>query len=203
MKRLRVSLVSLASLASLSFATLGLALSGGAVATLAACGGSGGSSSGTGGAGGTAAPLCFDYTGYDGTTPATSFATDVLPVFRTSCGLSASCHGTEGGHPLEQHYLGPKLKDPTPTPAQIQAIFDQNVGVASVENPDMKVVDPGHPETSFLMFKLDGVECDALTCAKQTKNACKDLMPLGNTTPMDADKREIVRRWIKQGAKND
>ena len=87
--------------------------------------------------------------------------------------------------------------------AEIQAIFDQNVGVASVENPDMKLVDPGHPEASFLMFKLDGVECDALTCAKQTKNACKDLMPLGNTKPMDADKREIVRRWIKQGAKND
>ena len=130
MKRLRLSLVSLASL---SFATLGLALSSGAVVTLAACGGSGGSSSGTGGAGGTEAPLCFDYTGYDGTTPTTSFAADVLPVFRTSCGLSSSCHGTEGGHPLEQHYLGPKLKDPDPTPAQIQALKDKGIIAASSE----------------------------------------------------------------------
>ncbi|MEO7328766.1 MAG: hypothetical protein ABI193_09330 [Minicystis sp.] len=198
MQRLRLSFVSLASF---SLASLSLALSGGAVASLTACGGSGGS--GTGGSGGAEAPLCFDYTGYDGTTPATTFVADVLPIFRLSCGLSASCHGTESGHPDDQHFLGPKTKDPTPTALQIQAIFDQNVGVSSLANPDMKIIDPGHPETSFLMFKLDGVQCDALTCATKAKNACKDLMPLGNTKPMDAAKRDIIRRWIKQGAMND
>ncbi|MFO0759699.1 MAG: hypothetical protein U0359_24635 [Byssovorax sp.] len=197
MTRPRLSLISLASAL---FASLGLALSGGAAATLTACGGSGGSSSTTG-TGGTEAPACFDYTGYDGTDPAVSFQTDVLPIFRTSCGLSASCHGTEQGHPEKQHYLGPKNADPAPTAAQIQAIFDQNVGVASVENPDMKIIEAGHPEESFLMYKLDGVGCDKLTCA--AKDTCEALMPQGNTKPMAADKRDAIRAWIKQGAKND
>jgi len=202
MQRLRLTLLSLASLSLGSLSLASLPVVGGAVVSLSACGGSGGGT-GSGGAGGAEAPLCFDYTGYDGTTPVTTFSADVLPIFRNSCGLSASCHGTEGGHPAKQHYLGPKLKDPAPTAAQIMAIFDQNVGVASVENPDMLLIDPGHPELSFLMFKLDGVECDALTCAKGAKNTCEDLMPLGNTKPMDASKRDTIRRWIKQGAKND
>jgi hypothetical protein len=198
MQRLRLSLVSFAS-----FTCLTLALSGSALVSLSACGGGSGGTGGGGGSGtgGSPEPACFDYTGYDGTTPAVSFKTDVLPIFRTSCGLSASCHGSESGHPADQHYLGPRNSDPDPTEAQIQAIFDQNVGVASVINPDMKIVDPGHPESSFLMFKLDGVKCETLTCA--AKSACKTLMPQGNTKPMDAGKRDTIRAWIKQGAKND
>jgi hypothetical protein len=192
--------LSFVSLASLSLLALGL--SAGSALSLTACGGGGSGGSGGGSTStGCSDPVCFDYSKFDGTTPVTTFQADVLPIFRNSCGLSSTCHGSEQSHPPDQHYLGPKNKDPAPTAAQIQAIFDQNVGKASVLNPDMPIIDPGKPENSFLMYKLDGVECDKLTCA--AKGTCDSLMPDGSTCPMEIEKRDVVRRWIAQGAKND
>ncbi|MFT3768622.1 MAG: hypothetical protein QM820_24515 [Minicystis sp.] len=198
-----------------------LALGAGLASSVTACGGSGGtggaggeigsggstSSSGTGGTTPTAA--CFDYTSFDATTPAVHFQADVLPILRLSCGLSQSCHGNENG-PGGQHYYGPKNSDPAPTAAQIQAIFDQSVDKPSVANPTMKVIAPGDPANSFMLYKLDGdpsakdkdaqVSCDKLACAAD--KTCLDAMPQGGPQ-LPADKRDTLRRWIAQGAKND
>jgi hypothetical protein len=167
------------------------------------CGGSGG---GTGGSGGSAAPGCFDYASFDGTMPAVSFQTDVLPIFRGSCGLSTSCHGSESGQ-NGQHYYGPKNSDGNVTADQIQAIFDQSVNQPAVANPSMNVITPGDPSKSFLMYKLDGdpdaadeVSCADLECAKD--KSCLSSMPQGGPQ-LPSDKRDIIRRWIAQGAKND
>lgn len=142
---------------------------------------------------------CFDYTTFDGTTPVVGFAADVLPIFQQSCSLSSSCHGNEagtGGKP----YMGTK-KDVVPTPQQIQLIFDQNVGAQSVKETDMSIVEPGDPERSFLMYKMDGVfDCPILECT--AKNACGTKMPQGGPT-LSQEQRDIVRLWIAQGAKND
>lgn len=173
---------------------------GGGGAASSASGGTGGSGAG-GGTGGSAEP-CFDYTDYDGTAPAVHFAADVLPIFRTSCGLSTSCHGSEIPPAPEQHFLGPKNSAGEVTPAQVQAIFDQVVNQPSVVNPDMLIIKPGDPESSFLMFKLDGLECPTLTCL--TTHSCGSNMPPSATHKIfPADKRDVVRRWIAQGAKND
>ena len=185
-------------LSTLLAAALAIAGSG----SLAGCGG--GTTSGSGGGGGSSCGLmadgCFDYACFKGDSPKVTFKADVLPILRNSCGLSSSCHGSESG-PAGQHYLGPKNSDPEPTAAQIQIIFDQWVGQTASVSAGMNLISPKDPEHSFFMYKLDGLECSKLTCA--SNNTCLALMPQGSSEPMDAAKRDVFRRWIAQGAKND
>jgi hypothetical protein len=151
---------------------------------------------------------CFDYTSIDLTTPTVSFKTDVLPIFRQSCGLSTSCHGDPNGGALGgQHFYGPSKSAPDPSTADLQAIMDQSVGKASTANPDMEVIKAGDPANSFIMYKLDGdptavngVTCSTLTCSKDM--SCLLAMPSGGPQLPEAS-RAIIRRWIAQGAKND
>lgn len=138
---------------------------------------------------------CYDYSGFSAGADV-SFKTDVLPIFRNSCGLSTACHGNPSG-PTEQPYLGPAM-GPAITDMEIMAIFTDNVGVASAKAPSMKIVDPGSPQTSFLMAKVD----DKLTCSTvKCDTTCGTSMPQG--APLPEDKRDIIRRWIAQGAKNN
>ena len=146
------------------------------------------------------ADTCFDYTTFTGTTPAVTFKADVLPIFRLSCGLSTACHQSQSG-PAGQPYLGPAKLDPDPTQADIDKIFAQNVDVTATKAPTMKIVNPGSPQTSFLMHKVDGtLECSDVKCDAA---GCGQLMPLGSTSPMAETDRDTIRRWIAQGAKND
>jgi hypothetical protein len=145
---------------------------------------------------------CYDYASFNATTPAVSFKTDVLPIFRQSCGLSGVCHGDQGG-PVAQPYLGPPATGAMPPPAtdtEIKAIFAANVDADAVKAPGMKIVKPSDPENSFLMHKVDGtLTCDAVTCDGA---ACGVSMPQGSGL-LAQDKRDTIRRWIAQGAKND
>lgn len=178
----------------------------GAGGSLAGCGGDSSSSTGGGGAGGGAcspsADGCFDYSCFEAATPVVTFKADVLPILRTSCGLSSSCHNNENG-PGGQHYLGPKLSDPAPTADQIAKIFEQSIGKTPVLNAGMSIISPKDPEHSFFMYKLDGLECSKLACAEN--DSCGGLMPLGvsEASLMEPAKRDVIRRWIAQGAKND
>jgi hypothetical protein len=168
------------------------------------------SSTGSGGAGGAPSP-CYDYATFDGSAPVETFQADVLPILRTSCGLSTSCHGTvspdcaasfwEPPTNMQQYY-GPALNCGTPTAAQIALIFSNAVGVKSVEETEMDIIDPGNPEQSFLMYKVDGtLTCPTLVCSK-TPGACFNPMPSGSPLIAASD-RDVIRRWIAQGAKND
>lgn len=150
---------------------------------------------------------CFDYTKFDSATPTVSFRTDVLPIFRNSCGLSSVCHGSTSPETPAQHYYGPKKTDPAPSDSDIAMILADAVGVSSVDEPDMPIIDPGHPETSFMMYKLDGdpqsasgVNCSKLKCT--AKASCGTAMPQsGNILPEET--RDVIRRWIAQGAKDN
>jgi hypothetical protein len=197
-------------------------------ASIAGCKSSGGGGAGGGGGGGGSANDCFDYTGFDTMSPTVQFSADVLPIFRTSCGISSACHGcdesvdsncTNSGY---KPYLGPSMSDPDPSAAQLQAIFDQAVGqpaatqVSSVDgttmvgDPDMEIVKAGDPAKSFMMYKLDGdpnatdmsseVTCTTLTCA--SGSTCGLAMPSGGPQ-LSSEDRDTIRRWIAQGAKND
>jgi hypothetical protein len=92
-----------------------------------------------------------------------SFARDVLPLFNGCAG--EICHNFGAG-----------------------AIASQ-VGVASTECcSDRVIIDPGHPERSYLLNKLTA------------KNMCTGWqMPL-DRTPFGADEIQIVTDWICQGA---
>ncbi len=172
-------------------------------------GGSGTAATGasSGGGGDSPANGCFDYTGFDGMTPTVTFKADVLPIFRTSCGLSASCHQSQTPPLPAEQYLGPSLSMPAPTAAQIASILSGIVGVKSVDEPDMDVVAPGDPAHSFMMYKLDGdptnvngLTCPNLKCAANM--SCLLAMPSGGPQ-LPSTERDTIRRWIAQGAKND
>ena len=150
------------------------------------------------GTGSTGDGTCYDYASFDGKSPAVTFKADVLPIFRTSCGLSASCHGNPSG-PIAQPYLGPPSAAGEPTQTDIDAIFAANVGVASVKETGMQIVKSGDPANSFLMHKMDNsLKCESLKCGGN----CGGPMPLGSP-PLAQEQRDTVRRWIAQGAKND
>jgi hypothetical protein len=150
---------------------------------------------------------CYDYTTFNSTTPTVSFRTDVLPIFRNSCGLSMVCHGNPNPSVPAQHYYGPKNSDPAPSDTDIAAILAGAVGKAAVAEPDMKIIAAGDPANSFMMYKLDAdpmnplsVNCAKLTCLKDM--SCGTGMPqAGDILP--ADKRDTIRRWIAQGAKDN
>jgi hypothetical protein len=149
---------------------------------------------------------CFDYACYgDGKAPAVAFKTDVLPIMRRSCGTGGvSCHGMSPGTD-KQPFLGVPLKDAMGndieiTQADIDLIFEKNVDVVSFTAPTMKVIAPGSPATSFLMHKMDdSLECSELEC---TGGKCGLVMPYAGPR-LEFAERDIVRRWIAQGAKND
>jgi hypothetical protein len=153
---------------------------------------------------------CFDYTTFDGSSPAVSFKNDVLPIWRTSCGLSMSCHGNPIPPAPAQHYYGPANSDPAPTTADIAMILAGTVGVASIDEPDMPVIKASDPAHSFMMYKLDGdptnllsgVDCTNLQCAVAQPNVCLLAMPQGGAQLPEAE-RNTIRSWIAQGAENN
>lgn len=140
---------------------------------------------------------CYDYTGFVGATPTIKFSEQVLPILRMSCGVSPACHSSETG-PVGQPYLGAASGSLTST--QIAAIFTQNVNAASKKAPTMKIVNPKNPQLSFMMHKLDGtLMCSDVKCGT---GGCGVAMPQGGTM-LSKDNRDVVRRWIAQGALNN
>jgi hypothetical protein len=137
------------------------------------------------------ASSCVDYqppAGFDATTPAVSFSKDVMPVFLRSCAFS-TCHGSSVGR-ANGVFLGNDA-------ARVHAAA---VNVASEELTTMRLVTPGNPAGSYLMRKMDGSQC--LLDAQCSGGSCQESMPR-NQAPLDVGTRDVVRRWIAQGAKND
>ena len=96
----------------------------------------------------------------------------VSEVFAVSCTISG-CHS--GGDPagdlsLEGDFAG------------------RLVGVDSGQRPDLKLVDPGNPDKSYLLIKVRGDD-----------EMVSQRMPPGN--PLPAEQVEIIRAWIASGAK--
>lgn len=156
-------------------------------------------SSSTGGCPEKDAQGCFDYGCYtEG--PTRSFKADVVPIFEQSCSLSSSCHGDPASpDPASGYrpYLGEVDEQTTPT--DTAKVLSLIVGQASHAAPSMPIVDPGKPESSFLMQKLDGtLTCASVTCTSD----CGDSMPQGNDL-LPRETRDVVRDWIKQGAQDN
>ncbi len=142
---------------------------------------------------------CYDDSSFNKSAPAVTFKTDVLPIFRASCAFVGACHGSPTPPTPAQNYLGNPEIDGPMVQADIDKIFTQNVDVNSSKAGTMKIVAPNSPEMSFLMHKMD----NTLTCADVACEAgCGGSMPLSNPI-LPQDKRDTVRRWIAQGAKND
>ena len=129
-------------------------------------------------------------TGTDLTAPTVSFKTDVMPVLTAHCS-SASCHGISDGA-TGNLFLGAELQHGADAPTVYT-----NLTAASQQYPKMPYVKPTDLSNSYLMHKLDADQC-TLTCAN---GDCQHAMPFDGMLPVET--RDIVRRWISQGAKNN
>ncbi len=105
-----------------------------------------------------------------GTLTAATLA-QVREVFAISCAISG-CHS--GGEPA----AGLSLEGDFAT---------RIVGVASGQRPDLKLVDPGNPDGSYLLIKVRGDD-----------EIVSQQMPPSRTLP--AGQVEIIRAWIASGA---
>ena len=123
------------------------------------------------GCGGDDSTLGPDGTDGEGTLTEATLA-QVSGVFSVSCALSG-CHS--GGEPAADMSLEGDFA------ARI-------VGVASGQRPDLKLVDPGNPDDSYLLIKVRGGD-----------EIVSQQMPPGKVLP--AEQVEIIRAWIASGAK--
>ncbi len=112
----------------------------------------------------------------DGGPPEATFSNIQTNIFNQSCALS-NCH--IGGN-----------APPNNAPLDLSAgqAYDALVGVVSGERPNLLRVDPGNPDQSYLVMKIEG----AAGIAGQR-------MPLGRT-PLSSDQIATVRQWISDGA---
>lgn len=114
--------------------------------------------------------------------PAT-FKDGVMPVLSESCALAA-CHAAK------QSNLGIHI-------TYDAALVYSELQKESPTYPGVKFVVPGKPDESFLMAKMDGTHAKLPACAA----GCGREMPPDDMLPQS--KRDVVRKWIENGAKND
>ena len=134
-----------------------------------------------------------DDSDFDAAAPTTSFELDVVPILQGSCAI-ATCHkaGTNAGG----LGLGPPRADGPPSAAERAAIHAALLELSNAA-PTLPHVTPGDPSRSFLMIKLDGCQSDlGLDCELRK---CGDPMPR-NAAQLPLETRDVVRRWIVQGA---
>ena len=97
---------------------------------------------------------------------------EVSQIFAVSC-VTSGCHS--GGDPVAG--------------LSLEGDFAAHiVGVASEQRSDLKLVDPGNPDKSYLLMKVRGDD-----------EIISQRMPPG--APLSAEQVEIIRAWIASGAK--
>jgi len=131
-------------------------------------------------------------------TGAAAFKKDVVPLLQEGSCTLTGCHGAK------ENNRGVYL---TGDPAQMHTELLKESSVAK----GMKIVAPGDPENSWLMIKLDGKQAQfSAKCADTSGTLpagdCGQPMPQGDDPSLgqlSQAKRDVIRAWIKAGAKND
>lgn len=106
-----------------------------------------------------------------------------MPILSDSCALAA-CHASK------QSNLGIHI-------TYDAALVYSELQKESPTYPGNKFVVPGKPDESFLMAKIDNTHAKLPTCA----SGCGREMPPDDMLPQA--KRDVIRKWIANGAKND
>lgn len=126
---------------------------------------------------------------------------DVDVVLTRSCTFSNACHGGTGSGKANLNFM---------TAADKTTVLN---GIAACQYDLMPRVDPGDPENSWLMVKIDGTydEMGDITFTPEAgwapppSSECEGfgtLMPqsLSMPTALPMDEVEMIREWIRIGA---
>jgi hypothetical protein len=125
-----------------------------------------------------------------------SYKEDVVPILRQNCSTTG-CHGAKD---FNKGIHIPCCKESDDATIYEELKKESRLGAG-------KFVVPGDSKASFLMMKMDNTQgsldakCsdpDAVLPAK----SCGESMPQGDGLLPKAD-RDVVRKWIDQGAKNN
>jgi len=117
--------------------------------------------------------------GPDTTDTTVSLSKDVQPIFTANCALSG-CHAGSGA------VLGQNLS--------AGLAYASIVNVTSQEAPPMRRVRPSLPDSSYLLYKLEGTQGSV--------GGSGARMPLG-AAPLSNAEIAIIRAWITAGAPNN
>jgi len=117
-----------------------------------------------------------------------TFEKNVMPIMIQSCALT-SCHSSKEA------------------PAGVNITADKAVTYAafmkeSTNFAGTKLVVPGDPDSSLLMRKMDGTQAELESCPGDCGKAMPPPEEDGEQL-LSQKKRDTVRNWIKNGAKND
>jgi hypothetical protein len=141
----------------------------------------------------------------DLSTPMVSFNTGVMPIFQVRCASGgANCHGDPSVRAVARPFLG--YPDRDADAGTVASVLDGLVGVKSGEDPSMNLVTAGDPALSFLMHKMDGDQCTLIAQCMvpgSYRPNCGVFMPYQAPSILDVTTRDVVRRWIKQGAQDN
>ena len=109
-----------------------------------------------------------------------SFAQDVQPIFTGSCALGG-CHSNPAN---------PSEKPMRLTQAEA---YDAIVNVSAAELPSMDRIEPGNPDRSYLVHKIQGTH--------QQQGGSGDRMPIGGA--LSQAQIATIRRWVTEGAQRN
>ena len=108
-----------------------------------------------------------------------SFSQQVQPILTDRCAFSG-CHASTS--PAVSQSLAEGLA------------YASTVSVPSQELPSMHRVEPGDPDQSYLVHKIQGTHLDVGGSGLR--------MPRGQE-PLSDDQVRLIRAWIEQGARNN
>lgn len=141
------------------------------VALVAGCAGSGGGKSGK------PKPACKP------PSPLTvCFASNIQPIFNQSCALGGCHAGVPAAFNLD---------------LSAGKSYRAIVGVPALEQPNLKLVQPGDPVKSYLQQKIDGTFASGALMPQ----GCPGL-PLNGAQCLTADQINAVSQWITECATN-
>jgi hypothetical protein len=135
---------------------------------------------GPSGGGGTTKPSCTPPKG--GAT--ISFASNIQPIFNRSCAVAASCHAGPGSANLDM---------------TAGVAYKQMVNVHSTQQPGLKRIDPGNPNQSYLVRKIEGGPNISGTSMPQGCPAT----PLNGAQCLSADDIAAIVQWVTECAPNN
>ena len=142
---------------------------------LVGCAGTGG-----GGGGGAPKPTCKPPQG--GAT--VSFSSNIQPIFNRSCAVAANCHAGPGSADLD---------------LTAGKAYGQTVNVPSTQQKNLKRVNPGNPDTSYLVRKIHNGPNISGTIMPQGCPAT----PLSGAQCLSADDMGAIVQWVTECAPNN
>jgi hypothetical protein len=110
-----------------------------------------------------------------------SFAQDVEPLLNANC-TGGGCHTAQNAQPTQKRM-----------PLVTGQSYASIVNVSSLQLPSMDRIEPGQPDRSYLIHKLQGTH--------QQQGGQGQQMPLGSA--LSQAQIDMLRRWVTQGAQQN